>query len=196
MILPVVGRRRVHWARNWSGRTRFCSLLTVEIFWPSNGGIGWYLKDHLELNRRDEIYAGLLLSSLSWLGSQCRSFMLFDNECSTGRTLRRVRKSPRVGHFEGIWSTAQKGLISKVFPLETWQELTEFRELPGRGVSEKLEADSANSSSFRPYILPNELRFLGGISAGLLQNLAQRDISVRAGLKGGRGRCFVCEILV
>ena len=46
MILPVVGRRLFTGLE--IGAAVPLLAVTVEIFLPSNGGIGWYLKDDLE----------------------------------------------------------------------------------------------------------------------------------------------------
>jgi len=159
----------------------FLLTITVEIFHPGNGGIGWYVFSATNTSDAPTAFAGLLLTAiLGWLLNtaiyQLRRYVLFWEHGA------HERPRPVQALLARLRRASAATLLSKVTDPRLRQMLlvnyvtAEVRQQFGEG-NWKLRV---LYNELKPYIWPTELRQFGDKPVAMLQ----RDIVIEARVDG------------
>jgi ABC-type nitrate/sulfonate/bicarbonate transport system permease component/chorismate-pyruvate lyase len=156
-----------------------CFLLsvTVEIFWPANGGLGWYLQHNGNNYRQDQVLAGVIITALVGWGLNelvhlARQRLLYwEDPEQAGRTSRRLEGARRI-----------LGAIRD-------ERLRHILETPE--VSETIEKEFGVTAvphvlyQGQPYVQPKELSELETEQDTMDAQVIQRDITISAPARTG-----------
>lgn len=145
----------------------FLLTVTTEIFFPANGGIGWYLNEATNANNWDRIFAGLFLAAfLGWsintIVHNARKKVVFWEGESVGEHSR-----------QPLWRSIK--LLSKISDSRLRDILTSDTVTKTIERSFKINVTSYFKVLYQghPYFYPYELSKFSDIS-----NIIQRDIRI------------------
>ncbi|MFH0801858.1 MAG: ABC transporter permease subunit [bacterium] len=151
----------------------FLLTITVEIFFPGYGGIGWYLFFHQEYREQAQVFAGLFIAALIGLGlntciDQIRKLVVFEEG----------------GAVEGQYIGRYKKISEKLLNQSKTSDSTIVEILKTDYVTEVIRANFGNNWRLKvlynecpPYSFPKELHNVLKISTNE-SDILQRDITI------------------
>lgn len=162
------------------GSVAFLLTITVEIFWPAEGGIGWYMAEHAQYREQPELFGGLLLTA--FIGWSINTAIHCVQEWAV---FWEAASKPSRRHFPRIipLKIRYRRLVSSL-PQSLQRDLLSTHHISGL-LKKRFGGDvfvDVLRNQGEPYLFPSDLK--RNFPRGATQRLKQRDVIIKARIEG------------